>query len=145
MRSEKIQWWFIANANKMYVITAVFSFIFVMIWGNYPQWEYEEEKESYDTFFSTIDARISFVRHSSIGNNLRIILDFDATALSPDDLKTIIPGYKSLILNRICNNQDFLDDLYNGYYYDVDLRDISTKYVFKNYFNLIIKYERCAT
>ena len=33
MRTEKVQLWFMINANKLYVAAAVFGAIFVLIWG----------------------------------------------------------------------------------------------------------------
>ena len=145
MRSEKVQLWFLINANKLFVAAAAFGVIFVLIWGDASQWEYEEDKNHYSAFFSSIDSRISFVNYGYSGTSIRVVLNFDAEGLIPDDIKSITPKYKYLILERICNDLESLELLESGYYFDVDLRDISSEHMFKNYFNLIVKHERCVT
>lgn len=118
---------------------------FCLDWGDASQWEYEEDKNHYSAFFSSIDSRISFVNYGYSGTSLRVVLNFDAEGLIPDDIKSITPKYKYLILERICNDLESLELLESGYYFDVDLRDISSEHMFKNYFNLIVKHERCIT
>lgn len=145
MRTEKVQLWFMINANKLYVAAAVFGAIFVFIWGDASQWKYEEDKNHFSTFFSSIDSRISFVRHGYSGTSLRVVVNFDAEGLTLDEIKNITPKYKHLILERICNDLESLKVLDDGYYFDVDLRDTSSEHMFKNYFNLIVKHERCIT
>lgn len=103
MSSEKIQLWFLVNANKLYVAAAIFGAIFILILGDASQWEYEEDKNHFSTFFSSIDSRISFVRHGYSGTSLRVVLNFDAQGLTLDEIKSITPKYKYLILERICN------------------------------------------
>jgi len=145
MSSEKIQLWFLVNANKLYVAAAIFGAIFILIWGDASQWEYEEDKNHFSTFFSSIDSRISFVRHGYSGTSLRVVLNFDAEGLTLNEIESIAPKYKNLILELICNDLESLEILEDGYYFDVDFRDISSEHMFKNYFNLIVKHERCVT
>ncbi|MEI8618467.1 hypothetical protein P4S63_19030 [Pseudoalteromonas sp. B193] len=72
-------------------------------------------------------------------------MNFDAEGLTLDEIKNITPKYKHFILERICNDLESLKVLGDGYYFDVDLRDTSSEHMFKNYFNLIVKHERCIT
>ena len=48
-------------------------------------------------------------------------------------------------VEALINDLESLELLESGYYFDVDLRDISSEHMFKNYFNLIVKHERCVT
>ncbi|WP_259396063.1 hypothetical protein [Pseudoalteromonas sp. SR45-1] len=58
MRTEKVQLWFMINANKLYVAAAVFGAIFVLIWGDASQWKYEEDKNHFSTFFHPLIAEL---------------------------------------------------------------------------------------
>ena len=142
---DKIHQWFLFNQIKLCLAAGVFGFIFVVIFDDAHQWEYGQQQRVQGAFFSSIDKRIHFVRYSSgIENSIRVILNFDAKGLSYSEIENSKVEYKNVILGRMCSDEAVLDNLLNGYYYDIDLRDVSSKSMTKNYFNMIIKYERCA-
>lgn len=143
MSANRIFHWIQINEIKLYVATAVIGFIFAMLFGNAYQWEHKDKSEQYAAFFDSIDKRLVFIGFDTWDNSMHFVLAFNGERLSDEDIKSIVPRFKPLLVDRICNEQMFMDELQSGHFLNIDLRDESAKSRLKNHFNLIIKSERC--
>ena len=148
-----LAWW---ADHGGFVLFGVFltSFIIVLIFGNYPQWVYEEEKEVFQQYLDINEEHLYLAyftenRHGNASVSLEYNDGFSPTNHSDTrpNRDEIIRKYKSIVESRICSYPVVLQNLKTGYWKVVSVNVLDGEaFVGKPYlFNLQLDRDRCDT
>lgn len=107
----------------------VFSFLFTLFFGNYPQWQDEKYHEALKQFFEPELQHITFNRISTSQPVIKLVFTYsDGTDLSLTNYQRpnkqqLKAEWKTSILNLVCVHDDLRKQLQRGRTIDIDLRD----------------------
>lgn len=152
-RSEKMVYRFLTfwDVKGAWVTLFVFigSFLFVSLFGNYPQWKQESYDEALRSFFDPLLENVTYTRMQVSDNSIKLFFSYsDGSDLSKEDFerankKDIIKAWKIDILNLVCVHDDFWDELKMGRSIEIDLKDGDSFNGKGHITNMRIYEERC--
>jgi hypothetical protein len=122
-----LEWW--AEKGGLFLFFLVlFGSIFVLLFGNYPQWEYQKKLKLLNSYFSTDIANIELIYFTEIDNNYKLSFKYsDGAELDFKNRRPnrneIIQAYKTKLLDKVCLFEEFTDRLYWGQLIEVDVKD----------------------
>ena len=143
--------WWSAHGGFLLFFVFFFSFIFVLIFGNYPQWIYKKQHEEFQQYLNVNEQNlsISYFTEGVSGNALVSLVYHDGfkptsqNRLRPNKSE-IVSKYKTIVAARICSHPVVLQNLGSGNWHtvSVDVRD-GEAHVGKPYlFNLQLDKKR---
>jgi hypothetical protein len=144
-----LEWW--AEKGGLFLFfLALFGSMFVLLFGNYPQWEYQKKLKLLNNYFSNDVANIHLSYFTETENNYKLSFIYsDGVELSYEKRRPnkneIIQMYKTKLLDKVCLFKEFTDRLYSGQMIEVDLKDGDWPSGVSQLFNMRIEYERCHT
>ena len=152
-RSEKAVYRFLTfwDAKGAWVTLFVFigSFVFVSLFGNYPQWKQNAYNEALKGYFEPLLENITYTRMSESANSIKLYFSYsDEADLSKfnfvrPDKKEISEKWKIEILNLVCVHDDFFAELQKGRSIEIDLKDGDLLKGKGHITNMRIYEERC--
>jgi hypothetical protein len=152
-RSEKMVYRFLTfwGAKGAWVTLFVFvgSFLFVSLFGNYPQWKQKSYDEALRNFFDPLLKNATYTRMQVSDNSIKLFFSYsDGSDLSKVDFERpnkqdIVKAWKIDILNLVCVHDDFWAELEMGGSIEIDLKDGDSFSGKGHITNMRIYEERC--
>lgn len=127
----------------------MFSFLFVMFFGNYPQWKEKEYKQALKQYFEPELENVIYEARSTYNFVMKLYFIYsDGTDLSLTDYKRpnrqeISNNWKMEILNLVCVHEELREQLQKGRLIEIDLRDGDSQFKPAIITNMVINNERC--
>ena len=124
--------WWSARGGFLLFFVFFFSFIFVLIFGNYPHWIYKKQHEEFQQYLNINEQNlsISYFTESVRGNALVSLVYHDGFTptsqnKSRPNKSEIVSKYKVIVASRICSHPIVLQNLGSGNWHNVsvDVRD----------------------
>ncbi|MDG6099755.1 hypothetical protein EXU34_20055 [Alteromonas sp. ZYF713] len=149
---QKAEWLVAVFAEKYgYIIVGVFvfSFLFTLFFGNYPQWQDEEYHQALKQYFEPELQHITFNSISTSQPVIKLILTYsDGADLAPSNYQRpnkskLKAEWKASVLNLVCVHDDLRKQLQKGRKIDIDLRDGDSQSRVSIITNMIITNARC--
>lgn len=145
---ELLKFW---GANGLWITLFVFigSFVFVSLFGNYPQWKQESYDEDLRNFFNPLLENVTYTGMYGTDNSIKLFFSYsDGSDLSKLDFErpnkqAIAKAWKIDILNLICVHEDFWAELETGNSIEIDLKDGDSLDGKGHITNMRIYEERC--
>ena len=125
----KILTFWYAKGGWITLFVFIGSFVFVSIFGNYPQWKQESYKEDLKGFFEPLLENITYTGITYTKNSTKLYFSYsDGTDLSKFDYvrsnkQDLSVAWKINILNLVCVHDDFRAELQRGNSIEIDLKD----------------------
>ena len=145
--------WLVAVFVKQYgyivVGVVVFSFLFTLFFGNYPQWQDEAYHDALKQYFEPELQNITFNGISTSQPVIKLIFtysdgaDLALTNYQRPNKATLKAGWKATILNLVCVHDDLRKQLQKGRKIDIDLRDGDSQSRVSMITNMVITNVRC--
>jgi hypothetical protein len=144
-----LEWWAKKREFVLFFV-ALFGIVFVLLFGNYPQWEYQKKLKLLNSYFSNDIANIELSYFTETDNNYKLSFKYsDGAELGYERRRPnkheIVQAYKTKLLNKVCLFEEFTDRLYWGQIIEVDVKDGDWPAGVSQLFNMRIMYDRCHT
>ena len=144
-----LNWW-AGKGGFVLFFVALFSIVFVLLFRNYPQWEYQKKLIILNSYFSNDIANIQLSYFTETENNYKLSFIYsDGAELSYEKRRQnkpeIVQVYKTKLLDKVCLSEEFTDRLHRGQMIEVDVKDGDWPSGVSQLFNMRIEYDRCHT
>ena len=140
---------FVNQYGYIVVGVFVFSFLFTLFFGNYPQWQDEAYHDALKQYFEPELQHITFNGISTSQPVIKLIFtysegaDLALTNYQRPNKATLKAGWKATILNLVCVHDDLRKQLQKGRKIDIDLRDGDSQSRVSMITNMVITNARC--
>ncbi|MBF7074572.1 hypothetical protein ISG33_14295 [Glaciecola sp. MH2013] len=152
-RSEKVVYRFLmfwsAKGAWVTLFVIIGSFLFVSLFGNYPQWKQEDYNKALIKYFDPLLENVTYTRMQNGDNSTKLFFSYsDGSDLSKEDFERadkqdIVNAWKIDILNLVCVHDDFRAELKMGRSIEIDLKDGDSFNGKGHIANMRIYEERC--
>ncbi|GAA0860351.1 hypothetical protein [Aliiglaciecola litoralis] len=146
-----LSWW--GKKGGFFLFFLCFGLmVFVLLFGNYPQWEYQNKRKTISEYFSADgEENLKLSYFTDQGDIFYLKFRYQDGYVFKDQLSkrpnqdAILKKYKAVILNKICLSEELTDRLHSGQRISVDLIDGDREWGVSQLFNMFINYDRCYT
>tara|TARA_Y100001934_G_scaffold73023_1_gene90756 strand:+ start:8856 stop:9332 length:477 start_codon:yes stop_codon:yes gene_type:complete len=130
----------------------LFSFVFVLDFGDYPSWQAEERNNTFQRYLRVADPHLVFHGFVNPGNGRVSLMLHYRDGFQPENSNYKRPNhdslaaqYKPIVLQAVCSYPDFYLSLQKGTWKNIEVNvldgDLSPSMHYL--FNLQINYQRC--